>query len=231
MTLAIFACGFAGHGKDTICDVIEQFLNERNKSYTRESFAGRIKLLVSSLVKFHDSNDTYNQKNKKVNLHMSFESISETEEIFYQIGLDMACSYDKFISMFKTQFGFMRTRTGYVSKSIAPRKLYQFIGDDIGRNMINDQHWAKIIPITEPIIIISDLRRVSELTNIRKRVSKTIVFRAHSDVRPLPEMHDSEKEVLSLPYDELIINNGTLSEFREKVRCQFEKHYVANCYV
>ncbi|KPM95046.1 hypothetical protein [Vibrio alginolyticus] len=226
MTLAIFACGFAGHGKDTICDVIEAILKEKKEAYTRESFAGRFKVLVSSLVKFQDSNDTYDQKNKKVHLHMSFESIFASEEIFYQVGLGGACSYDKFISLLKTQFGFMKTKTGYTSKPIAPRKLYQFIGDDIGRNMINDEHWAQIIPITEPIIMFSDLRRHSELENIRNRVSKTIVFRAHSDVRPLPEMHDSEKEVLSLPYDELIKNNGSLKEFQDKVRELFERYYA-----
>lgn len=99
------------------------------------------------------------------------------------------------------------------------RKYLQFIGTDIGRNIIGENVWCNAIfdeYAASDDVVIDDIRFRNELEIFNDKSFDTLVIR----IKRIGENnydHISEKELEELPYDELIINDGDLKELYKAV--------------
>jgi hypothetical protein len=123
---------------------------------------------------------------------------------------------------------------------VSPRQIMQKIGTEMGREIHPDTwirflrkriddflSWIKINPGDPPIIfVVSDVRYPNEAEAIRSWGGS--IWRV---LRPgLPssgvDQHPSETSIKTIRPDLTIVNDGTLSQLKEKVEYLYNLHYI-----
>lgn len=99
------------------------------------------------------------------------------------------------------------------------REQLQYVGTDLARNILGPDVWvnATLQSISEEEdLVITDVRFPNEADAIRTRGGKVFLIQRRG-VGPA-NGHSSETALENYEFDDIIFNNGTLSEFHEKVK-------------
>lgn len=104
-----------------------------------------------------------------------------------------------------------------------PRQCFQFIGTELFRDKFDKDIWIKSLvrkirdSLDRQKIVISDIRFENELQRL-KDLGTVISLRVIRDIPPDQDFrsHASE-QIQDIPYDHLILNNGTLEELYTKI--------------
>ena len=101
----------------------------------------------------------------------------------------------------------------------SPRQLMQLLGTDWGRHLVHEDIWVmaacnKLERMNMFDIVFDDVRFENEATMIRSRGGRIIhIVRNDGDF----DNHVSEAGILRHPADELILNDGSLSDLFKKL--------------
>jgi dephospho-CoA kinase len=188
-------CGQAGSGKDTISDLFE------SHGFTKIAFADPIKRSIMDWYGFSEEqvfgpSEFRNKLDKKVNLTPRF--------VLQTIGTEIARQIDEL------------TWVNYAMRVV-----------DI---LLNNRcvHYCQRRGVCHSIytsprigVIISDVRFINEINNIKKHGGKVIkIVRDGSGLSGSSGKHQSENEMLNIPndcFDLVIDNNGTLMDLKKTV--------------
>jgi hypothetical protein len=111
---------------------------------------------------------------------------------------------------------------------ITPRETFQFVGTEFGRNLlpkylpwVGENFWVlKLMKYCQnnsnKNICIPDVRRQNEAAAIKEN-GGFIIKVVKPDIKS-NDNHISETEVDEIPYDYLIINDGSLEELYQKIK-------------
>lgn len=110
---------------------------------------------------------------------------------------------------------------------VTPRRMMQTLGTEWGRQMIHPEIWIRVAMheakecLVEGCsdVVISDVRFVNEAKAIREAGGQIWrIYRDTTEPKPGEVLHPSEAEIVRIPFDGFIANNGTLGELLRKVR-------------
>ena len=113
---------------------------------------------------------------------------------------------------------------------ITPRYAFQTLGTEWGRIIVRDDIWTKraeneieINDVNCRGTIISDVRFENEAELIRRKYGQMIIIKRPSlDTSQSKYNHASEDGIEVRNGDIVIVNDGTLSQFREKIIALFD---------
>lgn len=131
-----------------------------------------------------------------------------------------------------------------VKKSLTPRKLLQILGTEEGRQIIHPDIWVNALmsdyvrdyngvtsgyvqgeKLSYPDWVVTDVRFVNEVNSIKRR--QGIVIRVNRGGILRENEHDSETALDNYDnWDEVVENNGTLSELVDKIKLILKKYGV-----
>ncbi|AXG66199.1 deoxynucleoside monophosphate kinase [Streptomyces phage Annadreamy] len=118
------------------------------------------------------------------------------------------------------QYGWGEYKNTYWGDSI--REQLQFIGTDCVRNILGPDTWVNAtfnaIDFTQDYVI-TDVRFPNEAEGIREKGG--LVYRVLREGVGPANGHYSEVALDDFPFDDVILNYGTLTEFHENVRSRF----------
>jgi len=185
--------GSKGHGKDTVADMIKDILEtDMEIKVAKLALADPMKEILSDLTGF------------PIEL---IEDLKRQEE-----NGKVTISYS----------------TGQTRTTV--RKLLQILGQSVKRRLENDFVWAEalmdriysneFLENGANCVIIPDIRFAFErnFINSSKPCNVFSVIRVENPNVPSNDSHESETNILSVPSDYTIVNDGSLDELKEKVR-------------
>lgn len=215
MSQIIGIIGFKGSGKDTVGDFLVD-----SYDFERDSFAGSLKDAISAIFGWD-----------RILLEgASAESREwrETPDIWWEEKLD-----------------WQNHPGSYISPRFTPRAAMQFWGTDLLRRNFHNDLW--IMSLQNKIrnkdrIVITDCRFPNEFKTIKeaggqvwrvKRGSEPSWFDSgmlaacgssmHKEQMRELGIHESEWAWLNLPFDQVIENNGSIEDLRNRVKCLIQK--------
>lgn len=200
--------GKAGSGKDTVADyLVEKY------GFKRMAFADPLRDVVQ-LVFVMDHDNVWDRGLRELPLK-NLPNYVDLERIFSS---DLISSKTKSEVLEK-----LNNKNLEENQYWSVRKLLQFIGTEMFRNMINRDTWVmNFVQRLEPGInyVITDCRFPNELDWVKTRFGGKVVFteviRSGYDGKGVGiENHESER--YKLPADAIIENNGTLEDLYHKV--------------
>lgn len=201
-------CGFAGSGKDTACDYLDNYYG-----YERTSFAAPLKEMVKIAFGFSDD-QLYGPSSKR-----------EEEDLRYPFsGTCLRCGRQcqmAFVAKHGNSPYWCKACDAHYPAFINARIALQTLGTEWGRRL-HDDIWAKaalnkIMASDMRCWCISDLRFVNELDAV-KAVGGYVVRLMRGERK---SSHASEAELDSIPlthFDKVIENHGTLEELYSTLR-------------
>jgi hypothetical protein len=186
--------GKKGSGKDLAADyIVKQF------GYTKVAFADNVKRFCSEQfglpLHFFNNEDLKDQP-----LRVSFQLYSS--EIVQLV--------EELILLENMNVGRVPWSTIPLEKNLkTPREILQFVGTDLGRNIVNKDIWiGQLQPeiAGKSDLVIADARMQNERDFLRKMGAKKILVVRHSEVND----HESEND-LGNPdeYDYVLDNSGS----------------------
>jgi hypothetical protein len=198
MPKIIAICGAKRSGKDVLAEHLV-----RKYNYERVSFATPLKLAVKSLFNFDDE----------------------------QVGIGVDSGSNK-KDIIDTNWGITpRTALQFIGTEIMQEKIQELLPNikkNFFANTLNNYIKNKIIENEEQKFVISDLRFIHEfemlytISKIRKediviiRVIRPYSSNSHTDTEDTQNTHVSELEYMNIPYDIILINNGSIDNYIEK---------------
>lgn len=222
-------------GKDTIIQMIQE---ESNQDWILKHFADKLKLSIALL--YGCSRENLESQSFKENMYYHFDSgeIKSIEELRHSSrGIDGNCICPSVEALQSAMIDFKPTRNNFWASF---RTILQYEGTQIGRDMRSSNFWinslfadykenlyntvnglltgSPSIPRL-PNWIISSLRFENEAEAVRSRNGLLIrVERPGMDLGT-NYTHESETSLDNYPYfNEIIINDGTLEDLRNKVK-------------
>lgn len=190
--------GFARSGKDEAVKVlVEEF------GFTRVAFADKLRQVLYQL------NPAIGIENLWCDHNVGLDNTKTWNYIYVQDIVD--------------KYGWNGYKETPYSYEI--RRLLQRLGTEAGRQTLWDSIWidAAFAGLPEDAkVVVSDARFFNEFEAIRERGGK--VWRIErSGVGPA-NSHASEMEAIKYPYfEQTVYNDGSLEEFRDKIRVRIEK--------
>jgi dephospho-CoA kinase len=198
MPKIIAICGAKRSGKDVLAEHLV-----RKYNYERVSFATPLKHAVKSLFNFDDE----------------------------QVGIGVDSGSNK-KDIIDTNWGITpRTALQFIGTEIMQEKIQELLPNikkNFFANTLNNYIKNKIIENEEQKFVISDLRFIHEfemlytISKIRKediviiRVIRPYSSNSHTDTEDTQNTHVSELEYMNIPYDIILINNGSIDNYIEK---------------
>lgn len=100
------------------------------------------------------------------------------------------------------------------------RDIMQRLGTEWGREMIHKNVWIKMWEARQrlfPLVVVDDMRFPNEYEMVKKYGG--VMLKVHRDeaIRQSTEQHASEGALDSFEFDQVIENNGTISQLYDKV--------------
>lgn len=186
--------GFKGSGKGTVAKVLEEY------GFVRMSCSGPLKDMVSMLFSWPryllegdtEESRRWREQPSREWQHLSGHGIFSSDEV------------------------------------ITPRLVLQRIGTDLFRNSVHSEFWILLLQRKVEMmhsssqregtlfrgVILDDARFLNELSICDLTI---LVQRYDVSEEELQEMHSSEKEHLSFPFDIVLSNRSTLSSLSEQI--------------
>lgn len=214
--------GKAGSGKDTVADyLVEKY------GFKRMAFADPLRDIVQ-LVFALDYNSVWDRKLRELPLkHLPNYTTNEVVKWYVDEGFkDFPNISDEDLQVLKQSYG-------WIGKDIeelhnddrywSVRKLLQFIGTEMFRNLINRDTWVmNFVQRLEPGVnyVLTDVRFPNEMDWVKTKFGGKVVFtevvRPGCDGKGVGiENHESER--YKLPADIVFQNDGTLEELYKKI--------------
>jgi len=195
--------GLAGRsqaGKDTAAKILLQ------RGFTKHSFAQPIKQIVANFLGI-DVNDIEKAKDKRfpvpliINMSASLNLIDEIKKV-----IDMPPKKVNLIDQYLD---------GKMFDTI--RELLQYLGTDIGRDLIDENMWVDLAIKTRPeLTIFTDVRFPNEIHIIRKAGGK-ILYIDRPQISLQDNLHASESAIRADMCDRTISNKGTIEELHNNI--------------
>lgn len=214
--------GKAGSGKDTVADYLV-----KNHDFKRMAFADPLRDIVQ-LVFVMDKENVWDRKLRELPLKdFPNHATNDIVKWYYNEGFINFPNITKDeLSVLKESYnwtGDMITSMSRDEMYWSVRKLLQFIGTEMFRNLINRDIWVKnFISRIEPgtNYVVTDARFINEIECIKKHFGGKIMFievkrQGCDGVSVGIKNHESER--YSLPSDVILENNGTIEELYCKV--------------
>jgi dephospho-CoA kinase len=198
MPKIIAICGAKRSGKDVLAEHLV-----RKYNYERVSFATPLKLAVKSLFNFDDE----------------------------QVGIGVDSGSNK-KDIIDTNWGITpRTALQFIGTEIMQEKIQELLPNikkNFFSNTLKNYIKNRITENEEQKFVISDLRFIHEfemlytISKIRKediviiRVIRPYSSNSRADTEDTQNTHVSELEYMNIPYDIILINNGSIDNYIEK---------------
>jgi dephospho-CoA kinase len=198
MPKIIAICGAKRSGKDVLAEHLV-----RKYNYERVSFATPLKLAVKSLFNFDDE----------------------------QVGIGVDSGSNK-KDIIDTNWGITpRTALQFIGTEIMQDKIHEILPNikkNFFSNTLKNYIKNRITENEEQKFVISDLRFIHEfemlytISKIRKediviiRVIRPYSSNSRTDTEDTQNTHVSELEYMNIPYDIILINNGSIDNYIEK---------------
>lgn len=191
--------GQAGHGKDTISNIIRDHTDQRIYA-----LATPVKHICSYLT---NTNICTLAKEKPYTFRYDFD----LEMLYKHYKFDDYVDFHSAIYALKVLL--------YEKEYITPRELFQIVGTEWGRNYIDEDAWVDLVPDESGII--SDLRFNNEAIYLKNKGYTIIKVIRHVNGTKFYD-HASELGILKKYVDVTIMNNGTVDLLEEKVLSYLE---------
>lgn len=208
--------GKAGSGKDTVADYLVS-----KHGFVRTAFADPLRDIVQ-LVFVLDHDSVWDRKLRELPLkYLPNYTNKEVKESVDAGFVNFPNLKPEEVFDFVAKFGYDPYDTDFYW---SVRKLLQFIGTEMFRNMINRDTWVmNFTQRIEPGVnyVLTDCRFPNELEWVKSKFGGKVIFvevvRQGCDGKGVGlENHESER--YKLPADVVLENNGTLEELYDKIQ-------------
>lgn len=202
--------GLAGHGKDTVGEMIVNSL----PSMQKYALADPIKDITRALFGWGESECFGNLKEIPVLQYVTPDRLDMAATFYNGYGLDeykeFHDAWEDWIALFGLHY-----EDGYYMSSdpVSPRQIFQYFGTEWGRS-IDDEIWLKLAP-TENVVI-TDIRFMNEAQFFVDKGATLIKVTSDRKTRCTSEHSSENLEVHEAAHIE-IENNGTLEQLEKSV--------------
>lgn len=230
--------GLAGHGKDTVADMLEPFM----PGAERYAYADPMKDIVHHVFAAPLSADL--RENKEATQWFRFNSVdlygylANTIQISTSIlpFMSVEDAFVKFMEVLECTFDFIEVARDTYEIETSWRQLYQLTGTEWGRQQVDLDFWINMAPTKNAII--SDVRgqgdhpvdKNTEALHVLESGGLMIEVYDPRKAVATCRKHSSEAGIDSIHIDEKIINDGTLEDLEAKVRDIVYKHLLKEDY-
>lgn len=197
-------------GKDTVANFIGyNFIHQLGEGWERKSFAAPLKQLMtdSTGVDFFSDEDKETIQEFKIDSRLLVNYLGFTY-------------YHHTFKAFRNEYPNCKTEDNVLYVESSKRKLLQFVGTDIARNLCGTNFWVdKLDSSGCSNIVVTDVRFPNEADKIRELGGFIITVE-----RPGLESTDTHiSEQLPCVGDYTIVNDGTLDDLATKVEELFNE--------
>lgn len=213
-------------GKDTVADLLV-----KHYGFTKYSFARPIKEVTCALFNWGGDEAEGKYKETEIPVIFSIESMLKAQEVANKWGLDkfgfsvLYMLRELYRHAFKDHIVISHKFGQSWSAIVSPRKSFQVVGTEYGREQLDTDIWLKTAPSGK--IVIADVRFENEANYIRHNGLLVHIKRDAAVEAMANSAHASEAGIaFDWDFDMELDNNGTLHDLAENVEQLYHMYLV-----